>query len=243
METEDRGRSVRRLEDFRFLTGIGRYVDDVALPGQIHAHVLRSPHAHAAIERIDTAAARDGSGVLGVFTDTDLRADGIGPLPCSAQVSTVDPMIVPPRYALARGRVRHVGDPVALVVAETRDLARDAAEQIAVEYRPLDAIADATAALLPGSPTIWDEAPGNHSYRCQRGDEAQTRAAFAAAAHRGEIELVNNRVVPAPIEPRAAIGSYDAAAGRPDPLLPGQRLPTLRNQLTQTRVPPPPPRT
>src|SRR5260370_20151579 len=236
MKTEDRGRSLRRLEDFRFLTGIGRYVDDVALPGQIHAHVLRSPHAHAAIERIDTAAARDGSGVLGVFTDTDLRADGIGPLPCLAQVSTVDPMIVPPRYALARGRVRHVGDPVTRVVAEPRDLARDAAEQIAVEYRPLNAIADATAALLPGSPTIWDEAPGNHSYRFQRGDEAATRAAFAAAAHIVEIELVNNRVVPAPIEPRAAIGSYDAAAGRLDLLLTGQRLHSIRNQLAEAAI-------
>ena len=162
MKTDDRGRSVRRVEDFRFLTGGGRYVDDFGLPGQVYAHVLRSPHAHAAIERIDTGAAW-GSGVLGVFTEGDLRADGIGPLPCIAQVSTVDPMIVPPRFGLARGRVRHVGDPVALVVAETRDLARDAAERIAVEYRPLDAVAAAAAALSPGAPAIWDEAPGNLS--------------------------------------------------------------------------------
>src|SRR3984893_1673020 len=116
MMTDDRGRSVRRVEDFRFLTGGGRYVDDSSRPGQVYAHVLRSSHVHAAIERIDTAAAW-GGGVLGVFTEGDLRADGIGPLPCIAQVSTVDPMIVPPRFALARGRVRHVGDPVALVVA------------------------------------------------------------------------------------------------------------------------------
>src|SRR6201986_4766470 len=133
MKTDDRGRSVRRVEDFRFLTGGGRYVDDFSLPGQAYAHVLRSPPAPAAIERIDTAAAR-GGGVLGVFTESDLRADGIDPLPCIAQVSTVDPMIVPPRFALARGRVRHVGDPVALVIAESRDQARDAAERIAVEY-------------------------------------------------------------------------------------------------------------
>jgi carbon-monoxide dehydrogenase large subunit len=165
MKTADRGRSVRRFEDFRFLTGGGRYVDDFALPGQVHAHVLRSPHAHAAIERIDTAAARDDGGVLGVFTETDLWTDGIGPLPCIAQVSTVDPMIVPPRYALARGRVRHVGDPVALVVAQTRDQARDAAERIAVEYRPLDAVADGTAALLLDAAKIWDEAPGNLCFR------------------------------------------------------------------------------
>jgi carbon-monoxide dehydrogenase large subunit len=240
MKTEDRGRSVRRFEDFRFLTGGGRYVDDFTLPGQVHAHVLRSPHAHAAIERIDTAAARNGSEVLGVFTESDLRADGIGPLPCIAQVSTVDPMIVPPRFALARGRVRHVGDPVALVVAETRDLARDAAERIAVEYRPLDAVADAAAALLPGAPAIWDEAPGNLSYRFQRGDEAATRTALAAAAHIVEIELVNNRLVPTPIEPRAAIGNYDAAVGRLDLLLTGQGVHSIRNQLAEAvfRLPP-----
>ena len=233
MKTEDRGRSVRRFEDFRFLTGGGRYLDDVDLPGQVHAHVLRSPHAHAAIEQIDAAAARDGSGVLGVFTEADLRADGIGPLPCIAQVSTVDPMIVPPRFALARGRVRHVGDPVALVVAESRDQARDAAERIAVEYRPLEAVADAAAALLPGAPAIWDEARANLSYRFQRGDEAATRAAFAAAAHIVEIELINNRLVPTPIEPRAAIGNYDAAAGRLDLLLTGQGVHSIRNQLAE----------
>jgi carbon-monoxide dehydrogenase large subunit len=240
MKTADRGRSVRRFEDFRFLTGVGRYVDDFTRPGQVHAHVLRSPHAHAAIERIDTTAARDGSGVLGVFTETDLRADGIGPLPCIAQVSTVDPMIMPQRYALARGRVRHVGDPVALAVAETRELARDAAERIAVEYRPLDAVADGEAALLPGALAIWDEAPGNLSYRFQRGDEAATRAALAAAAHIVEIELVNNRLVPTPIEPRAAIGNYDAAAGRLDLLLTGQGVHSIRNQLADPvfRLPP-----
>jgi aerobic carbon-monoxide dehydrogenase large subunit len=233
MKTEDRGRSVRRLEDFRFLTGAGRYVGDFSLPGQVHAYVLRSPHAHAAIERIDTAAARGCSGVLGVFTEADLRADGIGPLPCIAQVSTVDPMIVPPRYALARGLVRHVGDPVALVVAETRNQAHDAAERIAVEYRPRDAVADAAAALLPAAPAIWDEAPGNLSYRFQRGDEAATRAAFAVAAHIVEIELVNNRLVPTPIEPRAAIGNYDATAGRLDLLLTGQGVHSIRNQLAE----------
>jgi carbon-monoxide dehydrogenase large subunit len=233
MKTADRGRSVRRFEDFRFLTGFGRYVDDFTRPGQVHAHVLRSPYAHAAIERIDTTAARDGSGVLGVFTETDLRGDDIGPLPCIAQVNTVDPMIVPPRYALARGRVRHVGDPVALVVAETRELARDAAERIAVEYGPLDAVVDAAAALLPGAPVIWDEAPANLSYRFQRGDEGATRVAFAAAAHIVEIELVNNRLVPTPIEPRAAIGNYDAAAGRFDLLLTGQGVHGIRNQLAE----------
>src|SRR5262249_20695821 len=152
----------------RFLTGRGRYATDFTLPGEVHAYVLRSPHGHALIEHIDTGAARQARGVLGVFTDSDLRADGIGPLPCIAQVNTIDPLIVPPRYALARGRVRHVGDPVALVVAETRDLARDAAERIAADYRPLDAVADAPTALARGAPLIWDEAPGNLCFRFQR---------------------------------------------------------------------------
>ena len=234
METDDVGRSVRRFEDIRFLTGRGRYVEDVAVSGEVHAHVLRSPHAHAVIERIDTTAARAMPGILGVFTEADLGADGIGPLPCIAQVATVDPMIVPPRYALARGRVRHVGDPVALVVAESRNLARDAAEQIAVEYRPLDAVVDACAALQPGAATIWNEAPGNLCYRFQKGDPIATRAAFAGAAHIVEVELVNNRVVPAPIEPRAAIGSYDATADCLHLLLTGQGVHGIRNQLAQS---------
>lgn len=233
MTTDDRGRSIRRFEDFRFLTGRGRYTDDFNLPGQLHAQVVRSPHAHAIIERIDTTAARNCPGVCGVFTDADLRVDSLGPLPCIAQVATVDPIIVPPRYALARGRVRHVGDPVALVVAETRDGARDAAERIVVDYRPLDAVVDAAAALLPGAPTIWDEAPGNLSFRFQRGDRDAVRAAFSGAAHIVEVELVNNRLVPAPIEPRAAIGSYDGATGSLELLLTGQGVHSIRNQLAE----------
>ncbi len=198
------GRSLRRLEDPRFLTGQGRYVDDMDLPGQLHGIVLRSPHGHAAIEGIETVAARAMPGVRGVFTAADLDADDIGPLPCIAQVATVAPMIVPPRRALARDRVRHVGDPVAFVVADTSDQARDAAERIAVAYRPLPAVVDATAALAAEAPLLWEEAPGNLSYRFERGDKAAVDAAFAGAAHTVEIELVNNRLVVAPIEPRAA---------------------------------------
>src|SRR6202790_3066949 len=140
------GRSLRRLEDPRFLTGQGRYVDDIDLPGQLHAVVLRSPYGHAAIEGIDTASARAMPGVRGVFTATDLDADGVGKLPCIAQVATVAPMIVPPRRALALDRVRHVGDPVAFVVADTSDQARDAAERVAIAYRPVPAVVDAAAA-------------------------------------------------------------------------------------------------
>src|SRR5271169_4393399 len=148
MDADTLGRSVRRLEDFRFLTGRGRYVDDVAVPGAAYLHVLRSPHAHAAIEGIDISAARAAPGVLGVFVEADLRAEGLGPLPCVAQVAAVDPLIVPPRYALAR----------------------DASELITVEYGPLDAVTDASTALQPGAPAIWDEAPGNLCFRFRRGD-------------------------------------------------------------------------
>src|SRR5215470_10157849 len=225
------GRSLRRLEDQRFLTGQGRYVDDVAVAGQLRGIVLRSPHAHAAIEGIDAAAARAMPGVRGVFTAADLEADGIGTLPCIAQVATVAPMIVPPRRALARDRVRHVGDPVAFVVAETVQQARDAAERVAVTYRPLRAVVDAREALAAQAALLWDEAPENLSYRFERGDRPAVDAAFAEAAHIVEIELVNNRLVVAPIEPRAAIGRYDAAAERFELLLTGQGVHSLRQQL------------
>src|SRR5438552_5506189 len=225
------GRSLRRLEDSRFLTGQGRFVDDIDMPGQLHGIVLRSPHGHAAIDGIDTAAARAMPGVRGVFTAADLDADGIGPLPCIAQVATIAPIIVPPRRALAHDRVRHVGDPVAFVVADTNEQARDAHELIEIAYRPMPAVVDAAAALAAGAPLLWDEAPGNLSYRFERGDTAAVGAAFAGAAHIVEIELVNNRLVVAPIEPRAAIGHYDAAGDRLELLLTGQGVHSLRQQL------------
>ena len=227
------GHSLRRLEDQRFLTGRGHYVDDFAVPGQLHGIVLRSPHGHALIERIDTASARAMPGVSGVFTAADLDSDGIGALPCIAQVATVVPMIVPPRRALARDRVRHVGDPVVFVVADTAPQARDAAEAVAVEYRPMPAVVDAREALAARAPQLWDEAPGNLSYRFERRDKGAVDAAFAKAAHILEIELVNNRLVVAPIEPRAAIGTYDAAAGSFDLLLTGQGVHSLRRQLAE----------
>jgi aerobic carbon-monoxide dehydrogenase large subunit len=233
------GRSLHRIEDFRFLTGRGRYVEDIDLPGQLHAVVLRSPHGHAAIDSIETAEAAGMPGVHGVFTAADLDADDIGTLPCIAQVATVEPMIVPPRHALARQRVRHVGDPVAFVVAETREQARDAAERISVVYRALPAVVDAAAALAAGAPRLWDEAPGNLSYRFERGDKAAVTAAFAEAPQIVEIELINNRLVVVPIEPRAAIGSYDPAGDCLQLLLTGQGVHSLRQQLaTVFHLPP-----
>ncbi|HTQ33914.1 MAG TPA: xanthine dehydrogenase family protein molybdopterin-binding subunit [Stellaceae bacterium] len=228
------GRPVRRFEDARFLRGQGRFVEDIDAPGQLQAVVLRSPHGHAEIAAIDTAAARALAGVHGVYTAADLAADGIGPLPCIAQVATVGPMVVPPRFALASDHVRHVGDPVAFVVAGTRDIARDAAELVAVDYRVLPAVVDGPAALEPKAPLLWDEAPGNLSYRFERGDKAAVDAAMAGAAHVIEIELVNNRLVVAPVEPRAAIGQYDAAADSFDLELTGMGVQSLRAQLAES---------
>jgi aerobic carbon-monoxide dehydrogenase large subunit len=228
------GRSLTRFEDDRFLRGRGRFVDDIDMPGQLHGVVLRSPHGHAEIAGIDAAAARALTGVHGVFTGADLTADKIGPLPCIAQVATVSPMIVPPRFAFAMNRVRHVGDPVAFVVAETRELARDAAELVKVDYRVLPAVVGAKAALAPGAPQLWEEAPGNLSYVFEKGDKAAVAAAMKAAAHLVEIELINNRLVVAPIEPRAAIGGYDRSTDRFDLMLTGMGVQSLRAQLADS---------
>jgi aerobic carbon-monoxide dehydrogenase large subunit len=198
------GQSTRRLEDHRFLTGRGLFVDDVNDAGQAWAYIVRSPHAHATIDSIDTAAARSVPGVLGIYTYADI-AD-LGPLPCGTTVATVAPMIVPPRPALARTKVRFVGDPVAFIVAETATAARDAAEQIVVDYTPLTCVVDPAAALAPGAPSLWDTS--NESYRFQRGDQTAVQAAFATATHIVEIEVVNNRLVIAPMETRAAIGRW-----------------------------------
>lgn len=202
------GQSTRRLEDARFLTGRGVFVDDVNVAGQVWACVVRSPHAHAVIDRIDTESALGMPGVVGIYTYDDI-AD-LGLLPCATQVATLGPMIVPPRPALANGRVRHVGDPVAFVVAETSFAARDAAERVVVDYTPLPCVVDAAAALAPGASAIWDG--GNLSFRFQRGDQAAVQAAFATAQHIVEIEVVNNRVVIAPIENRAGIGRWEDGA-------------------------------
>ncbi len=198
------GQSTRRQEDARFLTGRGIFVDDVEDAGQAWAYVVRSPHAHAVIDRIDSAAARALPGVLGVYTYKDIAE--LGDLPCATQVATVEPMLVPPRPALANGRVRHVGDPIAFVVAETKSAARDAAEQVVVDFSPLPSVVDAQAALHPGAPLLWDT--GNQSFHFQRGDRAAVQAAFAGARHVVALQLVNNRLVIAPIETRGAIGRW-----------------------------------
>ena len=204
-----RGLSLPRLEDARFLTGCGRYIEDIDIPGQAWMHVVRSPHAHAMIERIDTAAARALPGVLGVFTAADLSS--LGTLPCTVPVASIAPMIAPPRHALAPERARHVGDPVAFVVAETRNTARDGAELVMVDWRELPAIVDSTAAMQADAPQLWEHAPHNMSYRFQKGDAGAVQAAMGVAAHVVELELINNRLVICSAETRGAIGQCDAA--------------------------------
>ncbi len=210
------GQSARRVEDPRLLQGLGRYSDDVSLPRQAYAVVVRSPHAHARIRGIDAAAARRAPGVLAVLTGEDLAADGVADLPGDATRKRADgaPAVVPPRPALARGRARHVGDPVALVVAETREGAVDAAELVRVDWEPLPAVAATADALAPGAPAIWDVAPDNVAFVWEAGDRAAVDRAIEGAPHVTRLDFVVTRVAAAPLEPRAAVGEHDRRAGR-----------------------------
>ncbi len=207
------GASVRRKEDLRFLSGRGQYTDDINRPGQAHAFILRSPHAHARLRAVDTAAAAAMPGVVAIYTSADLTA--IGGIPCGWQIHNKDgtPMAEPKHPVLAEGKVRHVGDPVAVVVAETRDQARDAAEAIAVDYEVLPVAASLAAAQAPGAPAVHDDLPSNLCYDWEIGDAAAVDAAFARAAHRVVFETTNNRLVPNAMEPRAALGDYDTTSG------------------------------
>ena len=207
------GQPVTRREDQRLLTGTGRYTDDINIPGQAYAHILRSPHAHAEITAIDTAAAAAAPGVVCVLTGADIAADGLGDLPCirAPQNRDGNTIHMPPYAALARARVRHVGDLVALVVAESLAEARNASELIEVDYRPLPAVTATVGALAADAPQVWEGAPGNICVDWEEGDRAATDTAFDRAAHVVSLDLVNNRLVGAPIEPRAAIGVFDAA--------------------------------
>ncbi len=214
------GQPVRRTEDPRLLTGRGKFNDDYIVDNAAHGYVLRSPHAHAEIVSIDTAAANSAPGVLGVFTGADLAADDIGgfpgPPPFFAALTKPDgsPLSYPPQFALTSDRARYVGDPIAFVVAETLDQARDAAELIDVRYDLLPVVTDTAAAMAPGAPQLWDEVPQNFLFQARIGDQAATDAAFEGAAHVAHVSLVNNRVVQNSMEVRGAIGSYDAGSSR-----------------------------
>ncbi|MCO6414617.1 xanthine dehydrogenase family protein molybdopterin-binding subunit [Siccirubricoccus sp. KC 17139] len=209
------GQPVRRKEDVRLLTGRGTYTDDIDRPNQLHAFVLRSPHAHAAILSIDTAAARAAPGVAAVLTGHDAAADGIGLFPVMVDVPGKGgtKLFPTPREILQTRRVRFVGDPVALVLAETRAQAQDAAELIEVEYDILPSVTETGAALDPGAPVIWEENGSNLCVLWDSGREAEAAAGFARAARTVSLEFVQNRVVGNPMEPRVALGEYEPATG------------------------------
>jgi aerobic carbon-monoxide dehydrogenase large subunit len=213
------GQPVRRVEDARLITGQGRYTDDIDLPRSAQAYVLRAPVAHADIRNIDVAAARAMPGVLLILTGEDVVAEGLGDVPCASALVNRDgsPRHDTPRPVLAVHKVRHVGEPVALVVAETLAQARDAAEAIAVDYAELPASVDARAATAPGAAPLFDHIGNNVVFDWDNDTcgFAATEAAFARAARVTTLEMVNNRVVVNAMEPRNAIGDYDAAAGRP----------------------------
>jgi aerobic carbon-monoxide dehydrogenase large subunit len=205
------GQSVKRKEDVRFLTGAGQYTDDITLPRQTYAVFVRSPHAHAKVRKVDTSRAKAAPGVVGVFTGADL--EGVGGLPCGWLITSLDgtPMKEPPHPVLAQGKVRYVGDRVALVVAESLSQAKDAAELVDVDYEVLRAVVSPADAIKPGAPVVHDIAPDNRCYTWGLGDKAATEAAFAKAAHVTKIDIVNNRLIPNAIEPRAANASYSRA--------------------------------
>jgi carbon-monoxide dehydrogenase large subunit len=235
------GQPVRRREDVRLLTGRGRYTDDLDPPGCAQAVILRSPHAHARIVSIGTAVAKAAPGVLAVLMGRDAEADGIGPLPTLVDVPGRDgPLFDPKRAVLQAARVRYVGDPVVLVVAETRQQALDAAELVEVEYDPLPAVTNTSAAAAPGAPVIWEGRADNTAVLWDSGRFEETEAAFAQAHRVVSVELVNNRMVGNPMEPRVALGEWDAAAGRYVFHGPSQGAHRVRDSLARyaLKVPP-----
>jgi carbon-monoxide dehydrogenase large subunit len=179
------GQPVTRLEDVRLLRGNGRYQDDTNLPGQLYAVFLRSPHAHARIRPIDTSAAAAAWGVKAVYTGADYAADGLSMPKAAMPRKKIDgsPMFAPQRPALVIDRARYVGDPVAMIIADTLAHAKDAAELVGVDYEPLPAVTSTADAALPDAPRVWDENPDNISHNYERGDKAKTEAAFARARH------------------------------------------------------------
>jgi carbon-monoxide dehydrogenase large subunit len=227
------GQAVRRKEDARFLTGAGRYVDDVAMPGMAHLAILRSPHAHARIVSIETEAAAAAPGVVAVLTGADWIADGLGGIPTrtAARNSDETPVPTPERQGLVAERVRFVGDAVAAVIAESRDGAREAAELIEVDYEPLAAVVSAGEALAPGAPLVWDDIPGNLCVRYEVGDSGAVDAAIADAAHVVSMYVDNQRVTAVPIETRGAVAHYDDANDRYVLICASQNIHANRNQL------------
>jgi aerobic carbon-monoxide dehydrogenase large subunit len=229
------GAPLRRVEDRRLLTGRGRFVADIDLPGVLHCVLVRSPHAHAHIRAIHTSAAAAAPGVVAVFTGADMAADGMAPMRPMWAIRSRDgaPMAEPPRFALARETVRHVGEPVVAVIAESLPQAADAAERVAIDYEPLSAVIDARAAQAEGAPQLHAAAPGNVCFRWARGDEGAVRKAFQSAAHTVAIDVVNNRLVGAAIEPRAVMATAEPDGGKLTLYTSTQAPHHIRRQVTE----------
>ena len=214
------GQPVLRTEDPHLLKGQGKFNDDLVTENTAHSYVLRSPHPHADIISIDNTAALGTPGVLGIYLGKDLADDGIGgfpgPPPFFASLTKPDgsPLSYPPQFALTSDRVRYVGDPVAFIVAETLEIAKDAAEKIKIEYKVLPSVVDTSKAMAPDSPQLWEEVPQNFLFPAQVGDKEKTDNALSNATHIAKVSLVNNRVVQNSMEVRGAIGSYDPDSGR-----------------------------
>jgi carbon-monoxide dehydrogenase large subunit len=213
MGFEGIGAAVRRKEDHRFLSGRGHYTDDINRPGQAYAVIRRADRPHARIVAIATEAAQAAPGVIAVYVGADM--EGIGGLPCGWQIHNKDgsPMAEPKHPVLATGKVRHVGDPVAVVIAESRQEAKNAAELLEISYEDLPAFATMKEAIAPGAALVHDDAPGNLCYDWHIGDAAAVDQAFAGAAHRVRLDLHNNRLIPNAMEPRAAVGEFDRSSG------------------------------
>ena len=227
------GRAVRRVEDPVLVAGAGRYTDDVTPDGQLHLVFVRSPYAHARIRGVDGAAAAAMPGVVAVYTGAQLAAAGVKPIPMELPFKRPDgsACVAAPRRALAHERVRSVGEPVAAVVARSPDAARAAAEAISVDYDELPAVTDVVRAMQPGAPVLCDAAPDNIAAEARYGDAAAAARAFAAAAHRVSVDIVNQRVVPVTIEPRTVLAEFDAASGRLTVRLSSQMPTGVRDSL------------
>jgi carbon-monoxide dehydrogenase large subunit len=230
------GQSVRRKEDIRFLTGDGRFTDDLNLDGQTHAWFVRSPVAHARIADIELSAAQSIPGVIAIFTGRDITADpAISPLPCLSKV--VDrqgrEMYRPPRPALCGDRVRFVGDLVAMVVADTRQIAMDAAEALTIDYEDLDCVVDTGAAVASDAAVVWPDCPGNVCVHWENSDPAEIASIFETAPHVAEVSLVNNRLIANPMEPRVALADFDPVSGASTLHCPSQGTNRMHRVMTQ----------
>ena len=205
------GQPATRVEDNRFTAGKGQYIEDLNFPDQSYAIFVRSPHAHANIVEIDKDSISDMPGVLGVYTFEDLQAEAIGDVPCNVAVNSIDgsPCYKPPRPALANGKVRFVGDPVAIVIAQSKQQAVDAAEALWVDYEILDAVVETGDAMTTGKVQLWEEAPANRCFHWHDGEQAKTEQAFASAHQVVDLELINNRVIPTSMETRGAIALFE----------------------------------